>query len=79
MLTLSHPMDCSLPGSSVHGIFQARVLEWGAIARPGYFLLSISSHGMFDEYQGRGADRYETPECFVTLFQGWNFSQIHAH
>ena len=30
--TLSNPMDCSLPGSSVHGIFQARVLEWGAIA-----------------------------------------------
>ena len=31
-LTLSDPMDCSLPGSSVHGIFQARVLECGAIA-----------------------------------------------
>ena len=31
-LTLQDPMDCSLPGSSVHGIFQARVLEWGAIA-----------------------------------------------
>ena len=30
--TLSNPMDCSLPGSFVHGIFQARVLEWGAIA-----------------------------------------------
>ena len=30
--TLSHPMDCSPPGSSVRGIFQARVLEWGAIA-----------------------------------------------
>ena len=30
-LTLSDPMDCSLPGSSIHGIFQARVLEWGAI------------------------------------------------
>ena len=29
--TLSDPMDCSLPGSSVHGIFQARVLEWGAM------------------------------------------------
>ena len=28
----SNPMDCSLPGSSIHGIFQARVLEWGAIA-----------------------------------------------
>ena len=31
-LTLSDAMDCSLPGSSVHGIFQARVLGWGAIA-----------------------------------------------
>ena len=30
--TLSNPMDWSVPGSSVHGIFQARVLEWGAIA-----------------------------------------------
>ena len=30
--TLSDPMDCSLPGSPIHGIFQARVLEWGAIA-----------------------------------------------
>ena len=30
--TLRSPMDCSLPGSFVHGIFQARVLEWGAIA-----------------------------------------------
>ena len=31
-LTPSNPMDCGLPGFSVHGIFQARVLEWGAIA-----------------------------------------------
>ena len=31
-LTLSDPMDYSLPGSFIHGIFQARVLEWGAIA-----------------------------------------------
>ena len=30
--TLRDPMDCSLPGSSIHGIFQARVLEWVAIA-----------------------------------------------
>ena len=34
-LTLRDPMDCSLPGSSIHGIFQARVLEWGAIAFAG--------------------------------------------
>ena len=31
-LILCDPMDCSLPGSAVHEIFQARVLEWGAIA-----------------------------------------------
>ena len=31
-MTISNPMDCSLPGSSIHGIFQARVLDWGAIA-----------------------------------------------
>ena len=31
-LALSDPMDCSLPGSSIRGLFQARVLEWGAIA-----------------------------------------------
>ena len=33
------PMDCSLPGSSVHGIFQASVLEWGAIA---FSIISVS-------------------------------------
>ena len=33
--TLSHPMNCCLPGSSIHGIFQARVLEWGVIAFSG--------------------------------------------
>ena len=37
-LTLSDPMDYSLPGSSIHGIFQARVLEWGAIALIGYWI-----------------------------------------
>ena len=37
-LTLCNPMDCSPPGSFVHGIFQARVLEWGASA------FSVSRH-----------------------------------
>ena len=32
--TFRDPMDCSLPGSSIHGIFQAKVLEWGAIDTP---------------------------------------------
>ena len=36
--TLSEPMDCSLPGSAVHGIIQARVLEWVAIAFSAFFL-----------------------------------------
>ena len=31
-LTLSDPMDCSLPGSSTHGIFQSKIMEWDAIA-----------------------------------------------
>ena len=39
--TLSDPMDCSLPGFSVHGIFQARVLQWGAIA---FYSLAIITH-----------------------------------
>ena len=39
--TLSDPMDCSLPGSSVHGIFQARVLEWGAIAFSAVFYITL--------------------------------------
>ena len=46
--TLSDPMDCSLTGSSVHGIFQARVLEWGAIgslANPG--CVKTARHGWF--------------------------------
>ena len=38
-LTLSDPMDCSLPGSSIYGIFQARVLEWGAIAFSAFLAL----------------------------------------
>ena len=45
--TLSDPVDCSLTGSSVHGIFQARVLEWGAIAfsEETQYLLAIPTNG----------------------------------
>jgi len=44
-LTLSDPMDCSLPGSSVHGISQARVLEWVAIA----FSVHLFGEGLIQE------------------------------
>ena len=50
--TLSDPMDCSLPGSSVHGIFQARVPEWGAIAAGGCHkivrLVSFTSYRLLE-------------------------------
>ena len=45
--TLSDPMDCSLPGSSVHGIFQARVLEWGAIAFSSVMSNSLQRYGLY--------------------------------
>ena len=47
--TLCDPMDWSLPGSSIHGIFQARVLEWGAIAFSD--ALTISEQIATDKYQ----------------------------
>ena len=51
-LTLSNPIDCSLPGSSVHGVFQTRVLEWGAIdssAEDAYLIPTLASlwHSLF--------------------------------
>ena len=47
--TLCNPIDCSLPGSSVHGIFQAGVLEWGAIAFSVY-----SRDGQLNTYMDNG-------------------------
>ena len=44
--TLSDPMDCSPPGSSIHGVFQARVLEWGAIA----FSVSFNTTPQFSKW-----------------------------
>ena len=45
--TLSDPMDCSPPGSSIHGILQARVLEWGAMAFSGRSLRKVLISSMF--------------------------------
>ena len=44
--TLCDPMDHSLPGSSIHGILQARVLEWVAIAFSGSFFYSIPNRSL---------------------------------
>ena len=48
--TLSDLMDCSLPGSSVHGIFQARVLERGAIAFSGFHLYTIVNNAVITQW-----------------------------
>jgi len=49
-LTLSDPMDCSLPGSSVHGSFQARVLEWSASA---FFAVDLSLSELWEMVKDR--------------------------
>ena len=53
--TLCDPMDCSLPGSSIHGIFQARVLEWVAIS--------------FSRGSPRPRDRTSLQHCRQTLYR----------
>ena len=63
-LTLSDPMDCSLPGSSIHGIFQARVLEWGAIAFFGRKILGTSTLG------GEGNDTLLQYSCLENPMDG---------
>ena len=50
--TLCDPMDCSPPGSSIHGIFQARVLEWGAIAFSMYADYIMRNAGLDEEHIG---------------------------
>ena len=54
--TLSDPMDCSLPGSSIHGIFQARVLEWGTIA---FFISFWGGHN--------SSDKSKNPKLYSSL------------
>ena len=66
--TLSDLMDCSLPGSSVHGIFQTRVLEWGAIAfRP------VLTHRWLTHQVSLSVDLGEGPRLYISLF----FSKLH--
>ena len=63
-LTLSDPMDCSLPGSSVHGIFQARVLEWGPLPSPHKAIVAIDT----DCFGGSGKNKFKIFwEGFVIL------------
>ena len=54
-LTLCDPMDCNPPGSSVHGIPQARILEWGAISPQGIFPTQGSN---FPRWRGPAISRW---------------------
>ena len=75
-LTLSDPMDCSPPGSSVHGIFQARVLEWGAIAFSVFGVISMLIQIDTQRYQQlwTGLWMWAGP-CSRAMFQG--HMQLH--
>ena len=65
-------MDCSLLGSSVHGLFQARVLEWGAIAFSVYTYKYTHNHRHSDI-------KYYFVECIATesVFFTFQFSSVH--
>ena len=59
--TLSNPLDCSPPGSSVHGIFQARVLEWAAIAFSVYSFTGSPFLSQESSPEGEAVENF--PEC----------------
>ena len=80
LVQLSDPTDCSLPGSSIHGIFQARVLEWGAIAfsiitRYNVAILPLLTFSVFDliyEKMGfPGSTASESLQCRRPQFDSW--------
>ena len=68
--TLSDPMDCSSPGSSVHGIFQARVLEWGAIAFSGIYITHTHIYDTCNLFSVFYLTRFPS---FLLLFQKSSF------
>ena len=71
--TLRDPLDCSLPGSSIHGIFQARVLKWGAIA------FSIDYHQPIKRMPIANPTLFEPlPWNFSLPLPGWN-TQFWGH
>ena len=72
--TLSDPMDCSLPGSSIHGISQARVLEWGAVAFSRFSWLAAykslnSSFFLILLFLYKFTVLVKKPEVLTTLFE----------
>ena len=79
--TLSDPMDCSLPGSCVHGIFQARVPEWGAIAFSAWSPLGIHKYlwsgcNVLDMVLGTWAPSQEREDNVTFKCRTWDPEQF---
>ena len=87
--TLCDPMDCSPPGSSIHGIFQARVVEWGAIAFSGLFTISFqraiiqsSLSYLYQKekaYYGEAQKTVHTVPGLPNVFSWWVFSPLEGN
>ena len=74
-LILCEPLDYSLPGSPVRGIFQARVLEWGAIAFSDICILMMNNSNVRFEY--KYSKMYIEKTCFMNkTCSKWNDKQI---
>ena len=78
--TLCDPIDCSLPGSSIHGIFQTRILEWVTISfsrrsSQGYFCLSPAPAPSCDDPTFQNMTEYSVPNQSINLLFG---SCMHA-
>ena len=65
-------MDCSLPGSSIHGIFQARILEWGAIAFSGGYHIGHYKYRTFPSLQKVLIDSAALKSKFQAYAEGMN-------
>ena len=74
--TLSDPMDCSLPGSSVHGILQARVLEWVAIAFSTSYTTEIQTVTR-DYYKQLYNYKLDTLEEIIRFLETYNFQRLN--
>ena len=88
--TLSNPMDCSLPGSSIHGIFQARVLEWGVIAFSkeisslSHYIAFLYFFALITEEGSLISPRYSLELCIQMLMSflfsfAFLFSSFHSY
>ena len=78
-LTPSNPMDCSLSGSFVHGIFQARVLEWGAIAFSKVDGQSSSFPENFSKVDGHSSLPFQNTNIFFFFSKNMEcFMNLHV-